>query len=54
MRPCAYYVSRNILYFISEASDYYIEYYRTYRRYKLASPIAEIERLAIKAEALRE
>jgi hypothetical protein len=45
---------RYILCFISEASDSCVEYNRTYRRYKLAFPIAEIERLASKAKDLRE
>jgi hypothetical protein len=54
MRPCSACVSRYILYSISEASDSCVEYNRTYRRYKLASPIAEVERLAFKAEDLRE
>jgi hypothetical protein len=31
-----------------------VEYNRTYRRYKLAFPITEVERLASKAEDLRE
>jgi hypothetical protein len=54
MRPYSAYISRHILYFISEASDSYVEYNRTYRRCELASPIAEVERLASKAEDLRE
>jgi hypothetical protein len=54
IRPCSACVSRYILYSISEASDSYVEYNRTYRRYKLAFPIAEAERLAFKAEDLRE
>jgi hypothetical protein len=47
-------VSRYIFYFIFEASDSCVEYNRTYRRCKLASPMAEVERLASKAEDLRE
>jgi hypothetical protein len=54
MRFYSAYIFRNILYSVSEAFDYYIEYYRTYRRYKLVSPITKIKRLAGKAEALRE
>jgi hypothetical protein len=54
MRPCSTYVSRHILYSISEASDSYVEYNRIHRRCKLASPIAEVERFASKAEDLRE
>jgi predicted transcriptional regulator len=54
MRPYSACVSRRILYQISEASDYCVEYYRTHRQYELASPIAEIERLNSKAEALRK
>jgi hypothetical protein len=54
MRPYSAYVFYYILCFISEASDFYIEYNRIYRRYKLAFPIAEVERLAFKAEDLRE
>jgi hypothetical protein len=54
MRPYSAYVSRRILYQISEASDYYIECYRTHRQYELASPMAEVEHLNSKAEALRE
>jgi hypothetical protein len=54
MRPCSACVSRNILYSMSEVSDSCVEYYRTHRRCKLASPMAEVERLAFKAEDLRE
>jgi hypothetical protein len=54
MRPYSAYVFRYILCFIFEASDSYVEYNRTYRRYKLTSPIAEVERLASKAKDLRE
>jgi hypothetical protein len=54
MRPYSACVSRYILYSISEASNSYVEYNRTHRRCKLVSPIAEVERLASKAEDLRE
>src|SRR5450432_2411206 len=54
MRPCFSCVSRGLLCSVSEASDHCVEYYRTHRRYELASPMAEVERLALKAEKLRE
>jgi hypothetical protein len=47
-------VFRYILYFISEAFDFCVEYNRTYRRCELASSMAEVERLAFKTEELRE
>jgi hypothetical protein len=47
-------VSRYILYSISDAFDSCVEYNRIYRRYKLVFLIAEIKRLAFKAEDLRE
>jgi hypothetical protein len=54
IRPCAYCVFYYILCSVSEASDYYIKYYRTHRRCELVSFIAEVERLIIKAEVLRK
>jgi hypothetical protein len=54
MRPCSACVSRRILCQMSEASDHYIEYYRTHRKCELASPIAEVERLSLKAEAFHK
>jgi ABC-type phosphate transport system auxiliary subunit len=39
---------------MSEASDHCVEYYRTHRQCELASPMAEVERLNSKAEALRK
>jgi phosphoribosylaminoimidazole-succinocarboxamide synthase len=54
MRPCSACVSRLILYQMSDASNYYVEYYRINRRYELASPMVKIKRLGAKADALRE
>jgi hypothetical protein len=54
MRPCSACVSRRILCQMSEASDHCVECYRTHRKCELASPMAEVERLSSKAEALRE
>jgi hypothetical protein len=54
MRLYSVYVSRYILYFIFETFDFYVKYNRTYRRYKLASPMAEVERFAFKVKNLRE
>jgi hypothetical protein len=39
---------------MSEASDSCVKYSRAYRRCELASPMAEVERLASKIEDLRE
>jgi hypothetical protein len=54
IRPYSACVFRHILYSMSEASDSYVEYNRTHRRCELASPMAEVERLASKTEDLRE
>jgi hypothetical protein len=54
MRAYSYCSSRNLFYIVSETSEHYAEYYRIYRRCELASPMAEVKRLAFKAEKLRE
>jgi hypothetical protein len=54
MRPYSIYVSRGFFYSVSEAFDYYVEYYRTHRYYKLVSLITEVKRLVFKTEKLRE
>jgi hypothetical protein len=54
MRPYSTYVLRGLLCQTSEASDHYVECYRTHRRYELASPMVEVERLGAKVDTLRE
>jgi hypothetical protein len=54
MRLCSTYMSRHILCSMSEVLDSCVECNRTHRRCELASPMAEVKRLASKAEDLRE
>jgi hypothetical protein len=54
MRPYSAYISRSLVCSVSHASDYYVEYFRTYRRCELASPIDEVDRLLTKKEKLRD
>jgi hypothetical protein len=46
MRPYTAYISRNTFYILSTVSDKCEQYYRFGRSYDLASPVAEIDRLA--------
>jgi hypothetical protein len=54
MRACSHCSSRNLLYIVFETSEHCAECYRIHRRCELASPMAEVERLAFKAEKFRE
>jgi hypothetical protein len=53
MRPYSACVSRGLTCLVTPELEHYIECYRSYRRYKLASPIAEVDRLGEKEEKLR-
>ena len=53
MRLYTFYTSRDTFYILSTVSDKYEQYYRFGRSYNLASPVAEIDRLAAQEEKLR-
>jgi hypothetical protein len=46
MRPCLSYVSRGLTCSVIDASDSCVKCYRSHRRCELASPMAEVKRLA--------
>jgi hypothetical protein len=54
IRPYSACVLRGILCQTSKAFDHCVECYRIYRRYKLASSMAEVERLGAKVNTFRE
>jgi hypothetical protein len=53
MRPYSAYISRGLTCSMTPESEYYIKYYRSYRRCELASPMTEVDRLGEKEEKLR-
>jgi hypothetical protein len=54
MRPYSACASRGLVCSLSDAFDFCIECYRSYRVYKLTSFIAEVKRLASRKEKLKE
>jgi hypothetical protein len=54
MRPCSSCVSRGLTCSVTDASDSCVECYRSHRRCELASPIAEVKRLASQKAKLEE
>jgi hypothetical protein len=53
IRPYSACVSRGLTYLVTTDSEHCVECYRSHRRCKLASPIAEVNRLGEKEEKLR-
>jgi hypothetical protein len=53
IRPYTFYTSRNTFYILFTVSDKCEQYYHFGRSYDLASPVAEIDRLAAQEEKLR-
>src|SRR5450432_156415 len=53
MRPYSACVSRGLICSVTSKLEYYVKCYRSHRRYELASPIAEVDRLGEKEEKLR-
>jgi hypothetical protein len=54
IRPCSFCVSRGLICSVTDAFDFCVECYRSHRRCELASPMAEVKRLASQKAKLEE